>query len=200
MAIKRIAREQVALALNASIVEPQPVTAAFDQSAIEVPRYAAVLPMVAAPTRINDFRKGSAARINDGFGYPTFAELIVAARLRTAGWDSVWVSPFGRLSFVQDWPWNVPEPALGQLPEYVMERLAEISELRRLKRGEQKANFNGILDVIGWRRDDLIMIECKRANADRLRPNQEEWIHCAILSGCKIEELGVFEWQFDRGD
>jgi hypothetical protein len=86
----------------------------------------------------------------------------------------------------------------GQLPERVIDRLNGIAELRRQKRGERKASFNGIPDVIGWHRNDLIMIECKRAKGDRLRPDQEVWMHCAILSGCRIEQLGVFEWHFGR--
>jgi Holliday junction resolvase len=86
------------------------------------------------------------------------------------------------------------------MPERVINRLMGIAELRRQKLGERKVNFNGIPDVIGWRRDDLIMLECKRAKADRLRTNQETWMHCAILFGCSITQLGVFEWHFDQAD
>lgn len=195
-----IGREEIALALSADIVAPQLVSAAFGQSGIEVPRYAAILKMVTTPIRLRDFGKRSAARVNDGSGYPTFAELFVAARLRATGWASVWVSPFGGLRCIHDWAWNASEPLVEQLPRHITDRLVGIAELRRQKRREQKASFNGIPDVIGWRRDDLIMIECKRAGADSLGPNQDAWMHCAILSGCRREQLGVFEWRFDHGN
>jgi hypothetical protein len=198
MSIRHIGREEIALALNATIIAPQPVMGAFDRAAIEVPRYAGTLSMVPGLVRLYDFRKGSAARIDDGSGYPTFAELLVAARLRAVGWTTVWVSPFGRLQFIHDWPWNVSQPVLDELPRPVMARLMDIAELRRQKRGDRKTSFNGIPDVIGWRGKDLITIECKRARTDRLRPNQEAWMHCAILSGYRIEQLGVFEWRFGR--
>jgi hypothetical protein len=199
--IIHIGREEIALALNATIIRPQLLMGAFDRSAIEIPRYAATLQMVTTPVRLQDFGKGSAAQIDDGCGYPTFAELFVAARLRAAGWTSVWVSPYGRLNFIQDWPWDAPKPVIiqaPQMPERVINRLTGIAELRRQKLGERKVNFNGIPDVIGWRRDDLIMLECKRAKADSLRTNQETWMHCAILCGCSIKQLGIFEWHFGR--
>jgi hypothetical protein len=200
MLTRPIRQGEIALALGADIIGPQPVMGAFDRAAIKVPRYAATLRMVTAPVRLHDFRKGSAARINDGFGYPTFAELFVAARLRAAGWTSVWVSPFGRLQFIQDWPWNIAAPIPGELPKRVEDKLVGIAELRRQKRGERKVSFNGIPDVIAWREEDLIMIECKRAGTDRLRPSQDAWMHCAVLSGCRMGQLGVFEWRFGRAE
>jgi hypothetical protein len=198
-----IGREEIALALNARIIQPQLVRCAFDRAPIEIPRYAATLQMVATPVRLVDFGKRSSAQIDDGFGHPTFAELFVVAKLRAAGWTSVWVSPYGGLKFIQDWPWNAPKPIVvkaSHLPGRVIDRLRDTSELRCQKMGEHNVNFYGIPDVIGWRRDDLIMLECKRAKADSLRTNQETWMHCAILCGCSIKQLGIFEWHFARAD
>jgi hypothetical protein len=68
------------------------------------------------------------------------------------------------------------------------------------KKGVSRKPASTAFPMIGWRRDDLIMIECKRAGADSLGPNQDAWMHCAILSGCRREQLGVFEWRFGHGN
>src|SRR5262245_15571636 len=195
-----LGHEEIAVALGARTITPQIVRGAFDRPSMEVPRYAATVRMSTAPVRFHDFGKASAAQVDDGFGYPTFAELLVTTRLRAAGWTSVWASRYGGLKWIQDWPWNVSQPTRCQLPARVMDRLSQIAELRREKQRKRKVSFDGIPDVIAWRQDDLVMIECKRAKKDTLGLNQEAWMHCAILSGYTIEQLGVFEWRAGTTD
>jgi len=142
-----------------------------------------------------DYGKGSAAQIDDGLGYPTFAELLVAQRLRQAGWVSAWASAYGGLRYVESWRWDAAEPTLCPLPTHVLAVMDSIADIRRSLTGGAKRSFGGILDVIAWRKTEILMVECKRQNEDRLRRTQEEWMHCALLAGLGALQLGVFEWQ-----
>jgi hypothetical protein len=76
--------------------------------------------------------------------------------------------------------------------------LDKIAEMRRSMTGRAKPSFGGILDVIAWRGTELLMIECKRRDEDRLRDTQVEWLHCALLAGLRVLQLGVFEWRYQR--
>jgi hypothetical protein len=191
-----VGSDDIALALHASLVAPLTVSARFKIPAWGLPRYSANLTAVAGRTRLADYGKGVAARIDDGFGFPTFAELLVADRLRAAGWTSAWASAYGGLRFVKSWPWDVTEPVLCLLPDHVHAVLREIADTRRSFTGHTSLPFAGILDVIAWRGTELLVIECKRRSEDRLRATQEEWLHCALLVGLRVLQLGVFEWRY----
>jgi hypothetical protein len=86
---------ELAPALGAIIVHPVLIPATLGQPPLSVLRYAAALRQVAAGVgRVATFGKGSAARIDDGAGFPTFAELLVSNRLRSAGWNCTWASAY----------------------------------------------------------------------------------------------------------
>ena len=70
----------VAAALGAEAGPPF-VIAAANWPVLSLPRYIAGLRLL-EKVRVADFNKGLAARIDDGQGFPTFAELLVASRLR----------------------------------------------------------------------------------------------------------------------
>lgn len=186
----------VASALGASIGSPLQLPAALGQEPISVPRYTATLRQVVEGTRTAAFGKRSAARIDDGAGFPTFAELLVSTRLRVAGWECAWACVYGGMRFVESWAWNASNPSLVTLPSDVLEVLKRIAATRQSIIGGRKASFGGIPDVIAWRGSDLVMIECKRQKEDCLRRTQLEWLHSAALIGIKLEQLGVFEWSY----
>jgi hypothetical protein len=79
----------------------------------------------------------------------------------------------------------------------VLAAVDNIADIRRSLTGGAKRSFGGILDVIAWRKTEILMVECKRLHKDRLRRTQEEWMHCALLAGIGNLQLGVFEWQID---
>ena len=191
----QIGRQDIASALRTEIVAAETIPPLFDQPAIEAPKYLGKLSRVFNRPRANDFRKGAAAQIDDGNGDPTFAELIVADRLRGSGWDCVWYSAFGNKK-IKSWPWDAPEPQTGEIPQYVCKVLTKVSVARQELTGANKATFHGIPDVIAWRQDDLVMIECKHAKHDRLRSDQAEWFQCAKITGLSVTQFGIYEWKF----
>jgi hypothetical protein len=188
-------RQDIADALKATIGTPQAIPGAFGRPAIEIPRYTAVLDKVGR-RRSNHFGKHNAALIDDGSGFPTFAELLVAARLRDAGWESAWISTYGGFRAISAWPWDAFDPTVCDLPFALRRTIDRISGKRRELKNAAKPTFWGIPDVIIWRGHELLMVECKRGQRDRVRSTQQEWVHSALLAGLVVEQFGIFEWCF----
>ena len=185
---------EVAQALHARIVAPMFIRPLFGTAGIAVPRYAAELGEVGDRSRTADYGKGAAARIDNGDGFPTFAELLVVHRLRAAGWTSAWASVFGGLRFIESWQWNEPQPIVHPLPPHVRKVIDKIAGTRQSMTNRTKPSHSGVPDVIAWRDHDFLLIECKRRNEDQMRRTQEEWFHSAVLTGLDILMLGIFEW------
>jgi hypothetical protein len=122
---------EIAATLEAIIAQPLVIRAALGQPPISIPRYLAEVRRVLKGTRLADFGKGLAALIDDGTGFPTFAELWVVNRLRKAGWYSVWASTYGGLRFIDSWAWNAEKPLLIELPANILERLQRIATIRQ---------------------------------------------------------------------
>jgi len=193
---EQVRQNDIASALHAEIAaEGELIPSKFDQSAFQIPKYLGNLGRILNRHRVNDFRKGSAAEIDDGNGNATFAELLVSDRLRTLGWDCVWYSAFGD-KIIKSWPADAAEPQCTHFPEATLKVLREISTTRQALIGAKKATFSGIPDVIAWRENDLLMIECKHAKKDHVRRTQAEWFHCALRAGVMVNQLGIYEWKF----
>lgn len=190
-------RSDIADALISQIVSAQEIRP-FNRPSIFIPRYSASLKRISFPVRAENFGKGEAAQIDDGLGFPTFAELLICERLRRAGWEAVWASGFGSLRFINSWPWNL-EKAIERdsLPSRIMGLLKNIAVIRS-QRVTTKNLFGGISDVVAWRNTELILIESKRAKKDRLGVRQYEWIYSAYDAGLPIENLGIFEWSIEN--
>jgi hypothetical protein len=187
----------VAAALGATVALPLVIPAALGQPPMSVPRYAAELRRVAnGVVRIAAFGKGSAARIDDGAGLPTFAELFVSSRLRNVGWNCTWASAYPILQYIESWSWDSQKPSISPPPAHVLEILDGIAAIRQSLTKPLKRPFGGIPDVIAWRGLDLLMIECKRRKEDQIRQNQAEWMQATVLAGMTVSQLGVFEWHY----
>jgi hypothetical protein len=144
---------------------------------------------------LKTFGKEEAAQIDDGSGNATFAELLVMDRLRADNWSCLWLSSFGRARRILAWPHDSEEPIEGQLPPSIEAKLNDIAKHRR-GAATRNYSFAGIADVVAWRNNDLLLIECKRKGKDRLSRSQEEWFQCALQAGLANDQLGVFEWSF----
>ncbi|HEY5379625.1 MAG TPA: hypothetical protein VIJ78_08820 [Pseudolabrys sp.] len=194
---KTIGRIDIASALFAEIAaKAEIIPSKFGQPYFKIPKYLGNLAKaVNGKKRANDFGKGVAARISDENGNPTFAELVVADRLRRSGWDCVWYSAFSR-KIIETWPYDADEPQCRKFPESACKILHKISMARQKSTGTNKVTFSGMPDVIACRQDDLVMIECKQAGKDHLRSSQAEWFQCAKLIGLSANQFGIYEWTF----
>ena len=185
----------VAAALGAEAGPPF-VIAAANWPVLSLPRYIAGLRLL-EKFRVADFNKGLAARIDDGQGFPTFAELLVASRLRAAGWKATWASAYRR-RFVDTWAWDALEPTLSQpLPTDVLNTLEKVAAKRNSLIGRPTSMFDGMPDVIAWQGSDhLLCLECKWRGRDRIQTTQIEWMQAAAMIGLNVSQLGVFEWHY----
>jgi hypothetical protein len=75
---------------------------------VQIPFFEATMTEVsgAEMVRVKHFRKGRNARIDDGEGLPSFAELVVASRFQRAGWNAVWRNNWAASGFYQSWAWD----------------------------------------------------------------------------------------------
>lgn len=195
--LEYIGRQDIADLLGAEIISAQEISA-FERPPIFIPRYSAKLKRIGSPIRVESFGKGMASQIDDGGGLPTFAELLVCRRFKASGWDAVWASMFGGLRFIHSWPWDIRSPIEREkLPNLVMDKIETVA-FARCSRKNCKTSFSGISDVIAWRNDEIIMIECKWAGNDSLGSAQEEWLYCAHDAFLTSSHLGVFEWYFEH--
>ena len=184
----------IAQDLGSRLVQPLLIRAALGQAPFAVPRYAAEVRML-DKVRVATFNKGTAARIDDGHELPTFAELLVASRLRAAGWKCTWVNAYHR-RFIETWAWDAAKPTVKQPPEHLLETLkriaAKVASVTKLSRNL----FDGVPDIMAWSGHDILFIECKRRGKDRIQQTQAEWLHAAIMIGINVMQLGIFEWHY----
>ena len=117
-----------------------------------------------------------------------FAELLVAADLRAAGWDAAWVYKPGQ--FLSSW-----EPRRrAELPSEAWQlHQAIVDEIKG--RGGARA---GCWDVLAWRAARALFVELKWAgSSDRLRAPQLRWREAALaLDRREISDASflVAEW------
>jgi hypothetical protein len=185
----------IAAALGAEVGQPLVISSA-DLPTLSLTRYIAAVRLL-DKVRAADFNKGAAARIDDGQGFPTFAELLVATRLKAAGWGATWASAYGR-KFVDAWAWDALEPRLSEpLPVRVLDTLKKVAARRNSLVARPRSMFDGMPDVIAWQGSDLLCLECKRRGRDRIRATQIEWMRSAVMIGLSVSQLGVFEWHYE---
>jgi hypothetical protein len=144
----KLTPDEVAIALEATIAEPFTIPAALGRPPTAIPRYQAQVRPVLDRYRVKDYGKSKAARIDDGSGFPTFAELYVASRLRNAGWSCCWASVYQRLRFIDSWSWDAEKPILVSPPDDVFQVVAGIASIRQSATGRAKRSFGGLPDVI----------------------------------------------------
>jgi hypothetical protein len=185
----------IAAALGAVVGAPLAIGAPQSRPALSLPRYVATVRYL-DKVRATD----SAAQIDDGQGFPTFAELLVASRLRAAGWQAIWASAYHR-RFVETWAWDALEPTLSKpLPAFVLDTLEKVAAKRNALVGHSKSIFDGTPDVVAWQSSDrLLCLECKRRGKDRIQATQIEWMQAAVMIGLSMSQLGVFEWHYESG-
>jgi hypothetical protein len=182
----------IAATLGAEVGPPLVIGSAPDRPVLSLPRYIAAVRFL-DKVRAEDFNKRSAARIDDGQGLPTFAELLVANRLRAAGWCATWASAYHR-RFVETWAWNALEPTLSKpLPAFVLETLEKVAAKRNALVGHPKSIFDGMPDVVAWQSSDrLLCLECKRRGKDRMQATQIEWMQAAVMIGLSVSPTWCF--------
>ena len=154
--------------------------------------------------RVKTYNKGESAKLDDGNGYPTFAELIVISRLRSSGWDAGWANNARDPAvLIQGWAADAVEPIRTETPESVRGLIRLIQEeagrfARQVAGLDEAALGGGVLDVIAWRGNEVRFIECKHQGAwrDDLQKSQKLWIAGALAANVPAEHLGVFEWSF----
>ena len=165
-----IGHTEIANALQATMGPPILIAGALKQASLRLARYTAKVNLVQR-VRVADFNKGIAARIDDGDGFPTFAELLVAKRLRTAGWAATWASAYRR-KFVAAWNWDELQPSISDpLPDCVLDTLRAVSSKRNSITSKRRDVFGGLPDVVAWRGPKIIFLECKAVASRQLKPN-----------------------------
>ena len=162
-----------------------------------MPRYFCTLQKCVGKKRLKDFGKKDAALVDDGHGNPSFAELVLIDKFRAAGWESLWFSAFGRVGYIKAWAWNQERPTYEEnIPTIVKSNLDSVAAHRETLEHSVTTGRGGIPDVIAWRGDDILFMDCKRSNKDRLQETQIEWLHCARAAGLSELQLGIFEWDY----
>lgn len=110
-------------------------------------------------------------------GHAMFAELAILKILRKRGWNGVWVSSWGGISFWCDMNKKVD---LEKTYPNMYRLFTAISFVKGGARG-------GCWDVFAWRgkkRKRILFIESKRGGGkDSIRPSQVEWLKATLKLG-----------------
>lgn len=146
------------------------------------------------PRAIPVFRPWIKASPGDSYGHkafldyrgsPMFAELVILAIFRDAGWDGVWVDSFRRRF------WSGFQVSSKSLPEYPASIVRCIHGSGGFPRG--------CWDVICWREREIVFAEAKRGGHDCIRPTQIRWLSNALdRGGLSPENFLVVEWSVNQ--
>lgn len=112
-------------------------------------------------------------------GEAVFAELAILRTFQREGWEGVWVDTYRRR-------FRLAVESDAVLPAEKRELLERIKRVAG-KRG-------GCFDVFLWRGEEILFVESKRTNRDRLRPNQLHWLDAALQQNLAVTSFLVVEW------
>jgi len=123
-------------------------------------------------------------------GKPVFVELAILKMLEKSGWSGVWVETYGGVHYFTEMPsgWKTGESGIT-IPE-------DKEEL--LRRIWKEAKTKSCFDVFAWRGDEILFIEAKHFEKDRLRETQYKFIEAAINCGVQPDSLMVAEWDYKK--
>lgn len=160
---------------------------------LAVPVCRPVLTPWTAPTDLWTFGHKALVDCN---GQAGFAELAILRAFEAAGWEGRWVETYGhwrKPRFWVDWrPGKARDQQHVPIPHgWLTERLQQIADAKGGSHG-------GCPDLVLWRGQRLLFVECKRRGKDRFRPTQLRWLQAALQCGVRMEEVVVVEW--DLGD
>jgi hypothetical protein len=113
-------------------------------------------------------------------GEELFAELAILYLVENDGFEGVWVDTY-RNRFLH----SMAQEGCT-LPAWVEARYEEIAAANGSK--------SGCWDVLAWRGDSVLFVECKRKGKDRIQPTQERWLAAAFQVGVGAESFLICEW------
>jgi hypothetical protein len=117
---------------------------------------------------------------------PVFAEILILRLLESAGWNGVWVEPFGGFKFLREMP---KDAKLGGVEIPAMQNAFLLSLKKAVGKG-------GIFDVFAWRDGEFIFCESKEKGKDKFQDTQTRWIKSVLELGISRENLLIVEWSF----
>jgi hypothetical protein len=113
-------------------------------------------------------------------GEALFAELAILYLVENDGFEGVWVDTY-RNRFLH----SMAQEGCT-LPQWVEEKYEEIAAANGSKSGSG--------DVLAWRGDNVLFVECKRKGKDRIRSSQERWLAAAMKVGVGADSFVIYEW------
>ena len=139
----------------------------------------------------HDLRKGRPINFD---GQPKFAEVVTVKLAELSGWDARWVQTYGTPRtdphLLTDWQ-NDRVSNQQHTPitdAYVRTQLNSIVH--------ENGGYAGCWDVVLWRQQTILFIDCKRSRQDRTKANQIKWMRSAFRVGFQPEQFIVKEWTF----
>ena len=113
-------------------------------------------------------------------GEAVFAEIGILRLLQRKGFDGVWVDTFlGRLR-------QSIAPLTRDLPADIREVYRRIVDANGSRRG--------CWDVLAWKDERVVFVECKRKSEDRIRTTQTAWLESSLRAGIGLDSFMVCEW------
>jgi len=113
-------------------------------------------------------------------GEALFAELVILRLVENDGWDGLWVD-----NYRNRFRYSMKEES-GTLPPWVNARYEEIVAANGSK--------SGCWDLLAWRGDSVLFVECKRKGKDRIQSSQERWLGAALEVGVTADSFLICEW------
>lgn len=129
-------------------------------------------------------------------GKPLFAELAVVDWFISQGWDARWVCTYGRNKmnplFLTSWSdCSVKGQKSKQFSnDKVHETLMRIAEIN-------DNSFGGCWDVVAYKGEELLFVECKKYKCDRIRETQLKWLKSSLQYGLQKENFRILQWRTD---
>ncbi|REJ81019.1 MAG: hypothetical protein DWQ44_05345 [Bacteroidetes bacterium] len=122
--------------------------------------------------------------IVDYNGTPLFAEIAILQDYLHQGYDGFWIDSFSKKLRKHS---LVDEKSNYKLSNLLIEKLNKF---------KSNGIYGGTWDLIIWNESEILFIELKRKNKDRIQNSQIEFMKAAIAHDFTTENFRILEWEF----
>jgi len=127
-------------------------------------------------------------------GIPFFVELAILKIGQIASWEGRWIETYAMKKegpyFFENWL----DDHLKKQKSIAIENETIKALLKKI--ATQNGGYSGCWDLLLWKGENFVFIECKKNKEDKLRKTQLNWLDAALMVGVKKENFVLLEWNF----
>lgn len=128
-------------------------------------------------------------------GEPVFPHVNILNQFKADGWQSRWLLTYGRTKsaplLLDGW---IDETLANQQPAPIADE--HITRLLAAIVRANGGNYLGCWDTLHWRGSEVMFVQNKRNNKDKITPANANWLKAALSVGLTPDNFLIVQWDF----